>query len=312
MKKYIVLVILIMLLIPINSFGRSACNQTMDSAYDSMEKAKELTDAVLDAIDNDSIQEAITFAEDAIMELQYGIDEYDYARKRCLGMGYEDYWEMQEVADKNSSWALKRIWKLETWIKKARKNLAEANDSIEQDSFEQNSFEKDNPIFGGYYERIAGENESRIKELENAKAGEKNRNFYVTEYRRLHGEDPKRMSVNVEKASFYSGPGTNYELLWEAEKYYPVLIVDIKGSWYKIMDVDGDMAWTDKSFLGEKDHGIITTSGRFVLSLPKKDSQALFSFDRGVPLKVLDHSGDWLKIEHCDGDIGWIEKRYVW
>ena len=131
------------------------------------------------------------------------------------------------------------------------------------------------------------------------------------------GDAPKRMAVNVEMASFYSGPGTNYELLWQAEKYYPVLVCFKKGNWYQIMDVEGDIAYIDKSFLGEM-NSIITTSKCLesnsctVLSLPEYDSQAVFTFDKGVPFKVLSHRGAWLKIEHGNGSIGWIEKRYVW
>ncbi len=319
MKKYIVLVILVMMLIPMNAFGKfdkiyavyeKNCSISSDKVSAIFEEAEELIDDMNDAIDNKETRSAINFADKAIRELYYAIEQNDLLHKSCRGIGPEAYRAMQERVRENSIAARKAIRWMEDWIEKAEKNLAEANDSIEQSSFEQ-----DYLSFDGYYD--AEENERRIKELENAKVGEKNRNFYVTEYRRLHGEDPKRMSVNVEKASFYSGPGTNYELLWEAEKYFPVLIVDIKGSWYKIMDVEGDMAWIDKSFLGEKDYGIITTSGClapgcFVLSLPKKDSQTLFSIDMGVPFKVLSHSGDYFKIEHVSGSIGWIYLGYIW
>lgn len=124
------------------------------------------------------------------------------------------------------------------------------------------------------------------------------------------------MALNVEIGNFYSGPGTNYEFLWQADKYYPVLIFNKRGNWYEVMDVEGDMAWIDKSFLGEINSIVIKTSECILRdcnlrSLPKNDSQILFVVDRGVPFKVLSHSGDWLKIEHDDGSIGWIEKRYV-
>ena len=38
----------------------------------------------------------------------------------------------------------------------------------------------------------------------------------------------------------------------------------------------------------------------------------LFKVDREVPLKVIKRKGRWLKIEHEDGDQGWIHASLVW
>jgi SH3-like domain-containing protein len=31
-----------------------------------------------------------------------------------------------------------------------------------------------------------------------------------------------------------------------------------------------------------------------------------------VPFKVLDRKGEWLHVEHADGDRGWIHSSLVW
>ncbi|MEA1968433.1 MAG: SH3 domain-containing protein, partial [Thermodesulfobacteriota bacterium] len=38
----------------------------------------------------------------------------------------------------------------------------------------------------------------------------------------------------------------------------------------------------------------------------------VFSVEKGVPFKVLQKKGNWMKIEHSDGDVGWIYKTLVW
>jgi len=38
----------------------------------------------------------------------------------------------------------------------------------------------------------------------------------------------------------------------------------------------------------------------------------LFTVERGVPFKVLKRNGNWIRIEHADGEIGWIYNSLVW
>jgi len=122
----------------------------------------------------------------------------------------------------------------------------------------------------------------------------------------------ERMAVKASIANLRSGPGSKYEVLWQVEKYHPILIIEKKKNWYKIKDFEGDMAWIHKSLLGEI-NGVITTKAKCnVRSKPDKKSKIMFTVERGVPFKVLKRSGNWIRIEHADGEIGWIYKSLVW
>ncbi|MBI5063989.1 MAG: hypothetical protein HZB87_11145, partial [Desulfatitalea sp.] len=33
---------------------------------------------------------------------------------------------------------------------------------------------------------------------------------------------------------------------------------------------------------------------------------------KGIPFKVLQTKGQWLQVEHADGDSGWLMKNLVW
>ena len=48
----------------------------------------------------------------------------------------------------------------------------------------------------------------------------------------------RRMAVDAAVANIRSGPGTNYEVLWQVEKYTPMQILDTDktGTWYYIKD----------------------------------------------------------------------------
>jgi len=122
----------------------------------------------------------------------------------------------------------------------------------------------------------------------------------------------ERLSVTAGIANMRSGPGTKNDVLWQVEQYHPVRIVEKKGNWYKIKDFENDVAWLHKSLLG-KVEGVITIKDKCnVRSKPNTKSQVLFTVEKGVPFKVLARNGNWIKIEHADGDVGWIYKTLVW
>ncbi|MBU8848092.1 MAG: SH3 domain-containing protein [Desulfobacterales bacterium] len=122
----------------------------------------------------------------------------------------------------------------------------------------------------------------------------------------------ERLSVTATIANMRSGPGTKHDVLWQVEKYHPVIIVEKKGEWYKIKDFENDAAWLHKSLLG-KVKGVITIKDKCnVRSKSDTKSQVLFTVEKGVPFKVLARKGNWINIEHADGDVGWIYKTLVW
>ena len=122
----------------------------------------------------------------------------------------------------------------------------------------------------------------------------------------------ERLSVTTGIANMRSGPGTNYDVLWQVEQYHPLLVIEKKGNWYRIQDFENDKAWLHKSLLG-KTQGVITTKDKCnVRSKASTKSSILFTVERGVPFKVLSKQGNWMKIKHADGDVGWIYKTLIW
>lgn len=123
----------------------------------------------------------------------------------------------------------------------------------------------------------------------------------------------ERMAVVKSIANIRSGPGTKKDnLLWQVEKYHPFLILQKEKKWYYVKDFEGDTAWIHNSLLGKTNTVITKKTNCNVRSKPDKKSAVLFEAERGVPFKVLKRKGNWIKIEHADGETGWIYKTLVW
>ena len=122
----------------------------------------------------------------------------------------------------------------------------------------------------------------------------------------------ERLCVISDIANIRSGPGTQYDVLWQVEKYHPFIINKKKGDWYEIKDFENDVAWIHKSLLSKIECVTTIKNKCNIRSRPDTKSQVLFITEKGVPFKVLERKKNWIKIKHGDGDVGWIYKTLVW
>lgn len=122
----------------------------------------------------------------------------------------------------------------------------------------------------------------------------------------------ERLSIASKIANIRSGPGSNYEVLWQVEEYYPIIIIGKKGNWYHFKDFEGDTGWVHKSLVRKVKSVISVKNKCNVRSGPNSKYSVVFTVEKGVPFKVLGRKGNWLKVEYMDGDTGWIYKSLVW
>jgi SH3-like domain-containing protein len=122
----------------------------------------------------------------------------------------------------------------------------------------------------------------------------------------------ERLAVSVSRANIRSGPGKNYDILWAAEKYYPLNVFQKAGPWYHFRDFEGDEGWIHKALLGKFPSVITNKENCNIRSGPDTRSEVLFEVEKGIPFKVLKREGSWLYIQHADGDKGWIHESLVW
>lgn len=122
----------------------------------------------------------------------------------------------------------------------------------------------------------------------------------------------ERMAVSGPVANIRSGPGTNHNVLWKVEKFFPLIVIDKSGEWYQFKDFEGDRGWIHRSLV-DKTPTVITKNDKCnIRSGPGTSHNILFTVEKGIPFKVLKSEGSWIYIEHSDGDKGWIHKSLVW
>lgn len=122
----------------------------------------------------------------------------------------------------------------------------------------------------------------------------------------------ERYSVSSRLANIRSGPGTNHDKLWQVWRYYPIRVLNKKGSWYYFKDYEGDEGWIHKSLLSKTETVITVKKKCNVRSGPGTKNAILFTVSDGISFKVLKRKGNWIHVEHADGDKGWIHKSLVW
>jgi SH3-like domain-containing protein len=122
----------------------------------------------------------------------------------------------------------------------------------------------------------------------------------------------ERLTIIAEVANIRSGPDTNSDVLWQVEKYYPILVIKKSHSWYYFKDFEDDMGWVHQSLVGDVPAVITKKDLCNVRSGPSTKDEILFSVEKGIPFKVLEHKDRWMHVEHADGDRGWIFDALVW
>ena len=120
------------------------------------------------------------------------------------------------------------------------------------------------------------------------------------------------MAVNADIANIRSGPGVTYELLWQVEKYHPLLVIGKKDHWYHFKDFDGDEGWVSENLVDKTQTVIVKVDKCNVRSGPGTQYDIAFTVGKGIPFKVLKTQGRWYQIQHADGDVGWVFNSLVW
>ncbi len=124
--------------------------------------------------------------------------------------------------------------------------------------------------------------------------------------------DAKRLAVKSNIANIRSGPGTKYEIIWQIEKFHPIKTIRKKGNWFLFRDFENDEGWVHNSLLGRIDTVITKSKICNIRSGPGTKNKVLNTVEKGIPFKVIKRKGNWLHVQHADGDKGWIHNSLVW
>ena len=122
----------------------------------------------------------------------------------------------------------------------------------------------------------------------------------------------ERVAVSVDKANIRAKPETSSDTLWQVEKYYPLQVIEKKGGWYRVKDFEGDGGWIHRSLVDDTPSVIVKVKLANIRSNAGTQYDLVFDANKGTPFKVIETQDRWLKVQHVDGDTGWIFKSLVW
>jgi SH3-like domain-containing protein len=127
----------------------------------------------------------------------------------------------------------------------------------------------------------------------------------------------KMASVAEEKVNLRKGPSTNYPIMWELGKGFPLRVIGYKGNWVKVADFENDVGWIYKRLLGHKPHLIVkvnkNSNARInIRSGPGTNYNIVGKAEYGVVFETLQRGNGWVKVRHETGLTGWIKRSLLW
>jgi len=118
--------------------------------------------------------------------------------------------------------------------------------------------------------------------------------------------------VEESKARIRSGPGTEYDVLWEPPRYTPLEYLAKFKDWYAVRDFQRDVGWVHEGSVARGKAAIVTDSKVNVRKSPDAKAATAFVVEKHYLFLIVESKGAWLKIKDIDGEEGWIQDNQVW
>jgi SH3-like domain-containing protein len=119
-------------------------------------------------------------------------------------------------------------------------------------------------------------------------------------------------SVSVDAAVLYDAPSVKARKLFLLGRDYPVeVLVGIEG-WTKVRDASGELAWVEDRDLAARRTVMVRVVRAPVRDGPDESARVVFEAEQDVVLEFLDMAGNYVKVRHADGALGYIRVTQVW
>lgn len=119
-------------------------------------------------------------------------------------------------------------------------------------------------------------------------------------------------SIAEQGAILYDAPSLRGTKLFVVSRDLPVEVIANDGTWTKVRDSSGGLAWIERKALAEKRTLIVIAPVAAVREQTDEHSRVVFQAEQGVLLELVEVSGAWVRVKHADGSGGYIRLQQVW
>jgi SH3-like domain-containing protein len=121
------------------------------------------------------------------------------------------------------------------------------------------------------------------------------------------------VSIAGEMVNMRSGPGDNYEVLWELGQGYPLSVLEEQENWLKVGDYEDDTGWVRKDQVADKPYMVVKRRMVNIRSGPGDNFPVVRQAQQGVVFRTLGKKDDWVKVKHEEEDVtGWVLRTLLW
>ncbi len=125
------------------------------------------------------------------------------------------------------------------------------------------------------------------------------------------------VSVAGEKVNLRKGPSTQYPVIWELGKGFPLRVIGSQGNWIKVSDFESDVGWIYKNLVSRKPHLIVKTNRNSnarinIRSGPGTRYEVVGKAQYGVVFETLKRGKGWVQVRHESGLTGWVKRSLLW
>jgi SH3-like domain-containing protein len=122
----------------------------------------------------------------------------------------------------------------------------------------------------------------------------------------------QQVCIKSPRANLRAGPGKNFRITWEVNRYMPLIQIEKKGDWVKVKDVDGDTHWVYQALVsGNLDCITIQSSKANIRKGPTTRADKWFTVQKYTSFKRVGRKSKWVKIEY-EGQAMWVYYTLVW
>jgi SH3-like domain-containing protein len=119
-------------------------------------------------------------------------------------------------------------------------------------------------------------------------------------------------SIAGNAAVLYDAPSVKARKLYLVNQGYPVEVVVVVEGWVKVRDANGDLTWVESKVLSDKRTVMIKVPLAQVHQTADGGSPVVFQAQQNVVLELEGVTGEWLRVKHRDGQVGFVRAADVW